>query len=343
MKYPLHLLSQNEKKVLYQILNLKDEDDNKLDYKLSKLLLPAGGLFQNGIDYSEFLKKIANKRIIDISKLKSIIEIEEVLLKQIFAQKFELMSKVEKDNLINELTEAAKKDGLSSNEIASISSLATIGIAQASGFGVYVLASSAVGAITSAVGITAPFAFYTAMSSVIKIAIGPIGLLLAVIPLYHTFKDVKNSNEAFDKLSNIFKGVKSYFTGDYAVAEGIFIYFAGIRIVKLEEQTKLKRDNFSKIINVNKNISEKRLKVDDANETIKKFDTKISDVQNKIEDLKNRIANLLNNIKELKSDQQVEETKKEQIEEEIKLLTKKIEFLNKEIKNIEIKEKELKS
>ena len=44
-----------------------------------------------------------------------------------------------------------------------------------SGFGVYLAASTLVGAITSTLGITLPFIFYTTMSSAISIFLGPVG------------------------------------------------------------------------------------------------------------------------------------------------------------------------
>jgi len=47
--------------------------------------------------------------------------------------------------------------------------------AQASGFGVYMAASTALAATTSAVGITLPFAAYTGLAKVVSVAIGPIG------------------------------------------------------------------------------------------------------------------------------------------------------------------------
>lgn len=46
---------------------------------------------------------------------------------------------------------------------------------QASGFGVFAAASTLVGALTHAIGITLPFVFYTTMSSAIAVAIGPVG------------------------------------------------------------------------------------------------------------------------------------------------------------------------
>lgn len=56
---------------------------------------------------------------------------------------------------------------------------AMLGVAQASGFGVYLAASTALGFMTHAVGVTLPFAVYTGMSSTIAFVIGPAGWLAA--------------------------------------------------------------------------------------------------------------------------------------------------------------------
>ena len=47
--------------------------------------------------------------------------------------------------------------------------------AQLSGFGVYLLASTSLGALTATLGVTLPFAVYTTMSSTIAALIGPVG------------------------------------------------------------------------------------------------------------------------------------------------------------------------
>ncbi len=54
-------------------------------------------------------------------------------------------------------------------------------IANLSGFGLYVAASSALAALTGALGITLPFAAYTGLSSVIATVIGPVGWVVLII------------------------------------------------------------------------------------------------------------------------------------------------------------------
>ena len=55
--------------------------------------------------------------------------------------------------------------------------LATLAVAQGSGFGVYLGATTAVGFLSHAVGVTLPFAIYTGMTSTIAFLIGPFGFL----------------------------------------------------------------------------------------------------------------------------------------------------------------------
>jgi uncharacterized protein YaaW (UPF0174 family) len=57
--------------------------------------------------------------------------------------------------------------------------LAALGAAQASGFGVYLGATTALGFVSHAVGVTLPFAVYIGMSSTIAFLIGPVGFLAA--------------------------------------------------------------------------------------------------------------------------------------------------------------------
>jgi uncharacterized protein YaaW (UPF0174 family) len=61
--------------------------------------------------------------------------------------------------------------------VGPMTSAAMMGAAQASGFGVYLASTTALGFLTHAVGVTLPFAFYTGVSSSIAFVIGPVGWL----------------------------------------------------------------------------------------------------------------------------------------------------------------------
>jgi hypothetical protein len=73
----------------------------------------------------------------------------------------------------------------SSGWTGPVTTLAALSAAQASGFGVYMGATTALGLASHAVGATLPFAAYTGMTSTIAFLIGPIGFLANVGWLAH--------------------------------------------------------------------------------------------------------------------------------------------------------------
>jgi len=79
----------------------------------------------------------------------------------------------------HKMTQKAKLKGAGINGPAT--TFALLGAAQASGFGVYLASTTALGFLTHAIGITLPFAVYTGMTSTIAFVIGPVGWLGAGI------------------------------------------------------------------------------------------------------------------------------------------------------------------
>ncbi|MFV1449141.1 hypothetical protein VBZ51_08335 [Maribacter sp. HS] len=235
--YPIDDLTREEIQVLYNLFSIenKDKEHEKLTKKLSKILLPGNGLLQSGLSYSKFIEKIAIKNNIDLPKDASFYEKEKTLFVKLFAKSYNDMSDLEKEKLIKALSD----NGLSKEQVASVTALATIGAAQLSGFGVYLLASSTVGTLSSVVGVTLPFAFYTGMSKVISIAIGPVGFLLAAYPIYKSYRGISSVDEFIDRskdhYQNIAKGSSTFLKGNYELAETVFNYLAGLRIMKVKQ------------------------------------------------------------------------------------------------------------
>ena len=80
------------------------------------------------------------------------------------------------------IDEMADSAGFESFEIKGpATTLAALGVAQVSGFGVYIASTTALGLLTHAVGISLPFAVYTGLTSTIAFIIGPVGWLSAGI------------------------------------------------------------------------------------------------------------------------------------------------------------------
>lgn len=284
MKYIDILLTEmtiGQKAPIVKILGLKSNDNQSIIDKLSKIILPASGFLQTPLTYNQFVEKIASKNDEKIDFSLGIANAEKELYLKLFQQEFEKLTDDEKDNIYKELERA----GLDKNQIKSLSGITAIGAAQLSGFGVYLLASSTLGAITSVLGITLPFAFYTGMSSVISFVIGPVGFLVMGVLVYRSFKNVKSWDEALDLLKTSWKEMKALALGDYIRGTLVFKYFAATRIVLTENLRNEIEQNSSQISSKRDNI----LTIDDE---IKNNEVKI----NKTKEIKNEQADIVLSI-----------------------------------------------
>ena len=104
-------------------------------------------------------------------------ELERLAVGAAIEQMLSKASPVERKAILDEL---AKNQTRSSGGL--MTATGGLVLANLSGFGLYVAASSSLAAITSAVGLTLPFAVYTGMSSLLATVTGPLGwAALAVV------------------------------------------------------------------------------------------------------------------------------------------------------------------
>ena len=348
MEYIKALLSEmtiEQKAPIVKILGLKSNDNKLIIDRLSKILLPVGGFLQTPLNYSQFIKKIASANNQNIEFSSGIASVEKELYLKLFQREFEKLTDSEKNNIYKEL----EKAGLDKSQIKSLSGLSALGAAQISGFGIYLLASSTLGAITSVLGFTLPFAFYTGMSSVISFVIGPVGFLVMGVLVYRSFKNLKSWEEAFNLLKASWEGIKAFTLGDTARSSLVFKYFAATRIVltenfrnKIEENSIQIDINKTDISKINKEINDNESEIKNIN----KIKTKQSDIvsmiefliQKKQEELKiakdevslltDQIDNFEKSIREKNIDKNLIEKEISNSENDSKLKLAKIDKLN---------------
>jgi len=116
------------------------------------------------------------------------------------------------------------------------------------------MASTFVGGVTSVIGVTLPFAFYTGMSSVLSVVTGPIGWIAGFGYLAYSFRN-DNMESAQKKLIDTYKGVKNVFTGNIEHCEIIICQICSFRILLLQKLEKELKENNSQLIVLNENIS----------------------------------------------------------------------------------------
>ena len=101
----------------------------------------------------------------------SVGEIEDAI---VFTSLGAMLSRLSDD----ERTAFAEELGKEANDPNLIPELLAGGsmiLARLSGMKIYLLATTTVGALTAGIGITLPFAFYTTMTSTLKVLLGPVG------------------------------------------------------------------------------------------------------------------------------------------------------------------------
>ncbi len=125
--------------------------------------------------YLEIVSQTANKLKIKTSATSSPQELETAIAQKVLTAMWEKMTPEQRLRMDDELQKAAQRFDKANVLLGGGSILAMLTTAQLSGFGIYLAATTALGALTSTLGITLPFIAYTTMTSAIGLIIGPVG------------------------------------------------------------------------------------------------------------------------------------------------------------------------
>jgi uncharacterized protein YaaW (UPF0174 family) len=175
---PVKLLKDSDSSVvdcLAKILETNDKFSEKLIERLCSLSQGIWGRTWGGKPtYQDVVETVCNK--LNLPKPLSPYQGEQSIAIHCFREMYKKLSpsqKEEYENALKKQSESLKH--LNPSLTPSMISAGAIIAGRMSGFGVYLAASTLVGAITSTLGITLPFVFYTTMSSAISIFLGPVG------------------------------------------------------------------------------------------------------------------------------------------------------------------------
>ena len=142
---------------------------------------PAKELHEYGsaLSYEYLLREACKDLNIDNVNVEPIRELEVYLIEDLFVRAAAQMNAQQRHAF---LTSQVRLDDFASvfpqtRVSGPATTLAALALAQGSGFGVYLGATTALGFLSHAVGVTLPFAIYTGMTSTIAFLIGPLGFL----------------------------------------------------------------------------------------------------------------------------------------------------------------------
>lgn len=170
-----------ELKHLCHILELRcDLDDKKTRLLIAKDISRRGGhwlgnlmLGDDRVPYSEVVWDVCQALDVPAKWESQVAQNERLLIKTVCVQ---IERELNEEDLKRLQKQIEVEMGASPGALAAeASGLAALAGAQASGFGVYLAATTALGAASQAVGVTLPFSVYTGVTSTICSVIGPLG------------------------------------------------------------------------------------------------------------------------------------------------------------------------
>ncbi|HEY9850223.1 MAG TPA: hypothetical protein V6D28_12235 [Leptolyngbyaceae cyanobacterium] len=132
-------------------------------------------IFGNEPSYKKIVQQVAKELKVRYQEYESVREIEIRIAQKVMETLWEKMTPEQRKEMEVQLRSTAAEFDKTGALLESASIFGALTAAQLSGFGIYLLASTTLGAITGAIGITLPFVVYTTMSSAIAVVIGPVG------------------------------------------------------------------------------------------------------------------------------------------------------------------------
>lgn len=175
----VNLLSRASSEELTGLAEILKASSSNIDdileafYWNSQSILPY--FIGNKPTYKEIVKQVSKKLKVKYKKYETASEIEIKIAQKVMETIWEKMTPEQRIEMEEELRKTAKKFDKIEDLFKVSSMFVALKVAGLSGFKVYLLASTALGATTGFMGITLPFAVYTTMSRAIAVVIGPVG------------------------------------------------------------------------------------------------------------------------------------------------------------------------
>ncbi|CAN5124591.1 hypothetical protein BH23BAC2_BH23BAC2_24060 [soil metagenome] len=305
IKYPdslLKFLQKEELEIIKKLFNVKDLSTINSEKELSKSLLPVNGILQKQLTYNQVLDKLIKKKNLIVDSSDTIQQKEEKILLYKFKKFVDNLSPEEKEKFESEIQKYTKQNGISKDQAFSVGAISTLTIANLSGFGLYLMASTIVGGLTSILGITLPFVFYTSMSSVLSIITGPIGWTVGLGYIAYTFRN-DNFESASSKIINYTTGVKNTVIGNVDHTMLAVSFITSCRIILKEENLKRKESFEKNKQNLNNQVKELKSnnldlikQIEESNNILAKNKIEIENLEEKSFELEVEIRKIKNFI-----------------------------------------------
>jgi len=175
LKTLLNKATDEERQALAKILKADSDSPYDIVDSLKRNCQSIFGYLFSEPTYKKIVQQIAKKLNVKYSDSTPVGKLESRIAQKVMETLWEKMTPEQREKMEAEMQKTAQQFDKTGSFIGSVGIFGALTAAQVSGFGVYLLASTALGAITGVVGITLPFAVYTTMSNAVALIIGPVG------------------------------------------------------------------------------------------------------------------------------------------------------------------------
>jgi uncharacterized protein YaaW (UPF0174 family) len=176
-----------ELNILSDIIKLNSIQIDDIIEKMDSCSQTLNGFMGDDNAYEKIILKVAKKLKLSHEN-RSISQREQMITTKVLNDALSKMSEAEKNKFEIELLKLSKENNYKGLKTGSV--FATLGAAQLSGFGVYLLATSTLSTLSGIIGVTLPFAAYTALTSSIAFITGPAGWVGAGVYALWKYTDV---------------------------------------------------------------------------------------------------------------------------------------------------------
>jgi uncharacterized protein YaaW (UPF0174 family) len=188
---PVYLLlkkaNKEELAILSSILKIKSTEVKDILKSLDSSSQTLNGFMSEDNSYRKIVLKVVDKLKLD-NNLNSIKEFERSITTKVLNDALNKMTEEQRANFENEVLKLSEETGFKGLKAGAV--FATLGAAQLSGFGVYLLATTTLSTLSGIVGVTLPFAAYTGLTSYIAFLTGPVGWIGAGVYALWKLTDV---------------------------------------------------------------------------------------------------------------------------------------------------------
>lgn len=125
--------------------------------------------------YSDILRSVCSELGVRPRKDEEPRVLEEQICRAVMRTVWDRMTLDQRERIEREIAHVAAQHGKSAEWVKAVGATGTVAAAELSGFGVYMLATTSLAAISGMAGVTLPFAAYTTLTSAMGVVLGPVG------------------------------------------------------------------------------------------------------------------------------------------------------------------------